>query len=531
MSRSTHSTSILWLEDSESDVWIFSRKLKQAGFDAEIHHVETAAQFTEAIDKGSYDLILSDYDLPSFSPMEALVLIRERELDVPFLIVSGVIAVDNAVSLMRAGAKDFISKEQFARLVPAIRRELADKLVRDDRRTTRKNLEERNQQLAETLQQLRDAQSHAMRLHRIRAIGEMATGVAHDFNNALMKISGLLASVRCDLGRDVPLDDHEGNLDALNTAVADSKAIMKRVAKFYDTQNDLEPEEVALNTLAQEVAAGIDWTCEASDASIEVIWDLGTICPVLSKDSDLRDALKNVFHNAIDAMPRGGKLTVTTEESPDDRVLLTISDTGEGMSDDELRRCLEPFYSTKGEFGTGLGLGITDAVIQQYGGILSVDSQKGLGTIISIVFKESPDSKPQEPEVKTAETNRNLHILVAEDEVMVATILKRFLERNGHDVDITNTAEEALERFQGNHYDVVLSDRSMPGMSGDELAASIKGIVPTVPFIMVTGFGDLMNSRGERPKGVDLVLPKPVDDQDLNDAVQLVYGSAQSLAR
>ncbi len=517
--------SLLWLEDSENDVFLFSRKLEKAGMNAEILHVESKAEFNEALETGTWDIILADHDLPGFSPNEALERLNSEELDIPLIILSGVVKAEDAVALMRAGAKDFVSKDDISRLLPAIYREIEDHLNRKEKREASAELKVRNIQLADTLETLRAAQADALRLQRIRAVSEMASGVAHDFNNNLMKLSGLLSQIAERKGTGDLLDAHGTTFAAMAETLEDGKSVMRRISKFYDNNPNLEADEVDLIRAIGETIdyAKKSWQQNRSHESVRIVWNCDGPAVALTREADFQSALMNLITNAAEAMPFGGEIRLSIEPAPDHRYLLKIADTGVGMSTNELQRCREPFFSTKGEFGTGLGLGIADAVIQQYGGSLSINSTRNKGSNVSILLKEAEQATSEiRSRIKPAAPGVPARILIAEDEAFVGRLLKRFLEVEGHEVDLANSALEAMERFDPDRHSLIISDRSMPGMTGDELAVAIKKRSPETPFFMVTGFGDIMIARGESPEGVDRVLPKPIEQRALAAAVSAV---------
>ncbi len=517
--------SLLWLEDSENDVFLFSRKLEKAGMNAEILHVESKAEFNEALETGTWDIILADHDLPGFSPNEALERLNSEELDIPLIILSGVVKAEDAVALMRAGAKDFVSKDDISRLLPAIYREIEDHLNRKEKREASAELKVRNIQLADTLETLRAAQADALRLQRIRAVSEMASGVAHDFNNNLMKLSGLLSQIAERKGTGDLLDAHGTTFAAMAETLEDGKSVMRRISKFYDNNPNLEADEVDLIRAIGETIdyARRSWQQNRSHESVRIVWNCDGPAVALTREADFQSALMNLITNAAEAMPFGGEIRLSIEPAPDHRYLLKIADTGVGMSTNELQRCREPFFSTKGEFGTGLGLGIADAVIQQYGGSLSINSTRNKGSNVSILLKEAEQATSEiRSRIKPSAPGVPARILIAEDEAFVGRLLKRFLEVEGHEVDLANSALEAMERFDPDRHSLIISDRSMPGMTGDELAVAIKKRSPETPFFMVTGFGDIMIARGESPEGVDRVLPKPIEQRALAAAVSAV---------
>jgi CheY-like chemotaxis protein len=202
-------------------------------------------------------------------------------------------------------------------------------------------------------------------------------------------------------------------------------------------------------------------------------------------------------------------------------VLLTVADTGVGMSEEVRSRCLEPFFSTKDQQGTGLGLSLVHATVQRHRGTLTVDTAPGRGTTFNIRLPMH-GQVPVAAAVEPAEATRRLRILVVEDDPLVRMTLTEQLSSRGHTVQSASNGLEGLDTFMSGRFDLVLTDRAMPEMGGDQLATTIKQLAPNKPIIMLTGFGDLMNVKGEQPAAVDAVVSKPVTLDSLTEAIRQV---------
>ncbi len=231
---------------------------------------------------------------------------------------------------------------------------------------------------------------------------------------------------------------------------------------------------------------------------------------VAGEESALREVLTNLIFNAVDAMPNGGGISLeTTIEN--DRAVIRVSDAGTGMTETVRQRCLEPFFSTKGEHGTGLGLSMVYGIIQRHRGELQIQSEFGQGTtfVISLPLAQS-SSTPAAAAPVVSEPNSSLRVLVVDDEHRVREVLSTYLRCDGHQVATAATGREALEKFRHGQFDLVLLDRAMPEMSGEQTAQFIKQVNGNVPVILLTGFGALIEVTGAQPKAVDAVLSKPI---------------------
>jgi len=218
-------------------------------------------------------------------------------------------------------------------------------------------------------------------------------------------------------------------------------------------------------------------------------------------------------------MPHGGTITLRTR-SEGEQVVLEVSDTGTGMTEEVRRRCLEPFFSTKGERGTGLGLAILYGIVQRHGGSIAIESQLGKGTtfLIRLPVHTSESVAPVKAGAETP--TRSLRVLVVDDEPLLRDIESEYLIFDGHHVETAANGTEGLEKVRASQFDLVLTDRAMPQMNGDQLAAAIKQVAPRMAVILVTGFGDMMRCNGNKPVGVDLIVPKPFTQATLRKAVE-----------
>jgi CheY-like chemotaxis protein len=227
--------------------------------------------------------------------------------------------------------------------------------------------------------------------------------------------------------------------------------------------------------------------------------------------------LTNLIFNAVEAMPRGGTIRFQTRRHGE-FVRLAVTDSGTGMTEDTRRRCLEPFYTTKGEGGSGLGLAMSYGIIRRHGGTIAVESRLNRGTtfIIDLPIPNEPIVPTVRPVQKQV---RPLRVLVVDDHEGIREIVSAYLAEDRHVVETAASAREAMEKFHAGRFDLVITDRAMPEINGDELAAKIKRISPQKPIIMLTGFSDLMNDLGARADNVDVMVSKPARLDDLRKAI------------
>jgi CheY-like chemotaxis protein len=248
---------------------------------------------------------------------------------------------------------------------------------------------------------------------------------------------------------------------------------------------------------------------------------------VLGNASELREVLTNLIFNSVDAMPSGGSITVSTQQASEG-VAVSVTDTGSGMTESERERCLEPFFTTKGEGGTGLGLSVVYGIVQRHGGKIDIASQVGVGTTFSVHLPATMATETIQ-ESPSERIDRTLRVLVVDDQEIINELLAEHLKSDGHVTACAQNGQEALALFRSESFDLVITDQSMPGMNGVQLAGAIKEVSPKTRVILLTGFGEEMMAAGGCPPGVDLVVGKPVSHDNLRNAIFQVMASSEML--
>jgi PAS domain S-box-containing protein len=397
-----------------------------------------------------------------------------------------------------------------------------------DRKCAEELLQQTNQRLREALDELKSAETKVIQQERLRALGTMASGIAHDINNALAAIVGFSELL---LHRPETLDDRERTLHylkALHTTACDAGNVVNRLREFYRHREEgAQGGPVNVNQLVQECVALTQprWMNEtqAKGITIDVRTDLQEVPDIVGNEPELREALANLIFNAVDAMPRGGTMTLRTRWERN-QVLIEVADTGTGMTEEVRRRCLEPFFSTKGQRGTGLGLATAYGTISRHRGRIDIQTELGKGTVFLIRLPAQP-ARPGADAATAGGSpapSRSLRILTVDDETVLREVIAEYLASDGHNVETAGSGREALEKFENAEFDLMLIDRAMPGMSGDQLAAAVRAKNSTVPIIMLTGFGSMMIAGEEKPPGVDMVVGKPVTMAQLRQAIAKV---------
>ncbi len=402
------------------------------------------------------------------------------------------------------------------------------------RKRTEQSLRESTRQLASTVAELRETQKQIVQQERLRALAQMASGVAHDFNNVLAKILGfneLLLAWPENLN---DKDKVKKYIQMTSAAAQEAVSIVNRLREFYRHRKESDVyQAVDVNeTVTQAIVlTQPKWKDQmmASGATVVVETELKDVPPIRGSESDLRESVINLLFNAVDAMPQGGTITVATG-AEDNSVVIQVRDTGRGMTEEVRQRCFEPFFTTKGERGTGLGLAIVYGIVQRHGGASDVQSEPGKGTVV-VIRLPIPQAEGGELVTNSAAPARPLRVLLAEDEPQVRDIEAEYLRGDGHFVEAAADGREALDRFAQWGYDVVVVDRAMPEMNGDQLTAAIKQKSPQTPVIMITGFADMPVEGADAAHQPDLILRKPITQMTLRQAIARVMAPTPPLTK
>ena len=392
--------------------------------------------------------------------------------------------------------------------------------------------------LQKAYEELRRTQQLVVQQERLRALGQMASGVAHDVNNALSPViaySELLLSTLPDLPE---VSRHY--LQTINQAGGDIAKIVARMREFYRRRSDSEElTEVDINKTIEEV---IELTRprwrdlpQREGISIQIQRELEPeLSLLLSDPSELREALINLVFNAVDALPQGGVITLATRSAnrpaseengnAERQLQVEVRDNGIGMDEKTRQRCLEPFFSTKAQRGgTGLGLAMVYGMVQRHDGNIEIDSTPGCGTCIRLTLplreKVSQSGRASLPQNKQ---KRSLNILCIDDDEKVRQLLNDCLTHFNHRVKVASGGKDGVELFrtamrENQPYEVVITDLGMPDVDGHHVARTIKAESPKTPVIMITGWGTIMKEDGEAAPEVDAVVGKPPNMQELND--------------
>jgi len=396
-------------------------------------------------------------------------------------------------------------------------------------------------QISTDITDLKKMEEELRQAHKMESIGTLAGGIAHDFNNILGIILGNIELAIDDVPEWYPA---RMNLEEVRTASLRAKDVVRQLLSFArETKLEKKPTNIipiikeSLKLLRSSIPTSIEIRQHIPD-SVEVI---------LADPTQINQVLINLCTNADHAMPTGGILNVTLKNAaleevatakhfglnPGRYVNLTVSDTGHGISPEEIDRIFDPYFTTKdvGK-GTGMGLAVVHGILKEHNGTINVKSEIGEGTTFSIFFPAVEQEAIVEPVTEEKLPTGTERILFVDDEESIANLGRQRLERLGYTVEATTSPIEALDLFHLNpdQYDLIITDLAMPKMSGDRLVEEILSVRQDVPIILCTGFSEKIDERKAKAIGAADYLEKPLDKRDFAFKVRKVLDNSRKIS-
>jgi signal transduction histidine kinase len=516
---------VLIVEDDERDAALMLHELQRNDYDVTYQRVDTPEAMSAALESQPWDIVLSDYTMPRFSGPAALLLVRERALDLPFIIISGTIGEEAAVTSLRAGAHDFLVKGALARLAPAIDRERREAGVRADRKKMREQL---------------------LISERMASIGVLAAGVAHEINNPLAVLMANLELASEQLTR-LTQRGAAGSTEAafggssgapsdgpadVNLLIQDAREAAERVRlivrdlSVLSRSND-EEQQVPVD-IHRVLETSIRMTSNEIRHRAHLIRDYGDLPLVRGSEAKLSQVFINLIVNAAHAIPEGraatNEIRIVTRTDAAGGAVIEVRDTGSGIPQAVLPRIFDAFFTTKaGSSGTGLGLAICHRIITAYGGAISVESQVGRGSVFRTVLPPARGTTPETEAISTdVASRRRGRILVVDDEEMLGVTIQRALGGE-HEVTAVTTAKAAYDLLRGEQqFDLVLCDIMMPQMTGMELYAELLELAPDQAgkFVFMTGGAFSEEAKRFLAEVSNPTIEKPIRISKLRDFVR-----------
>lgn len=400
--------------------------------------------------------------------------------------------------------------QQIAQAIHTARRYENEHLLRTD-------AEQSYHQLRAVLTELEQTRERLLRSEKLRSLGELASGVAHDFNNLLASILGNTQILLMDES----VGERREALRMIERAAKDGAVTVRRIQEFARSSETVYNDVVDLCDI---VRIGLEFTrpswrdgAQQRGIKLDIVTNLKQV-HVLGSEAELREVFVNLLVNAVDAMTEAGTITVTTG-TKNDWAYFSVADSGKGIPAENRTRIFDPFFTTKaiGE-GTGMGLAVALSIMQRHGGTLHVDEVAPHGArFIAVMPRHQAVVVEQRPVVVTKPDSQ--HILVVDDESSVRQVVARVLTYDKHMVAVATSAEEALELLAKQPFHIIISDLGMPGMNGWDLLAHARRLYPAIATVLMTGWGYQYDSTMAQSRGVDLILPKPFEMQDLRTAI------------
>jgi PAS domain S-box-containing protein len=370
------------------------------------------------------------------------------------------------------------------------------------------------EELRRAYDELREAQAQLVQSAKLNALGEMAAGVAHDFNNILAAILGRTQMMI----RDARDPDLQRQLLVVQQAALDGAQTVRRVQEFTRIRHDERFAGLDINGLMSDAVelTRMAWDTDAKKHGIvvRVHLDLAATRTVAGNASELREVFTNLILNAVDAMPWGGDLYVSSADDAGE-VVIRVRDTGVGMDPQTRSRVFDPFFTTKAAKGTGLGLSVAYGIVTRHRGFISVESEPRVGTEFVLRFPCSEEPEAAPPASPAAGLPTSHRILVVDDEEPVRDVIAELLRDLGQEVTTAMGGREGLDLLDRVGPHIVFSDLGMPEVNGWDVAAAVRAQLPAAVMVVVTGWGSQIQSDAALARGVDIILPKPFLMEDV----------------
>lgn len=528
-----YSIKLLIVDDSIDDCTLLIKHLQRQGYESVYTRVDTEAAMVQALDSDDWDVLLCDYNMPKFDTLTALSTAKKKKPYLPFIVVSGAVSEEVAVQVLKAGANDYVLKQNLTRLIPAIERSMLEAVTQVDRDKMEAVLKKKEEELRQS--------------QKLEAVGQLAGGIAHDFNNILATILIQTDIILDHIDNDLQLKEktekvYKG-LEQIKKSGRRATGLTHQLLAFSRKQV-LQPRVLNLNELIADMK---DMLRRVIPENIQLETSLNTSLNIKADRVHMEQIIMNLVVNSRDAMPKGGLLKITTKNisvtedhshgpaiAPGTYVLLTVKDNGHGIDEETQKHMFEPFFTTKvvGK-GSGLGLSTVYGIVKQNNGFIFVESTPPQGTIFNIYLPQfiGATESSIERHDKDIENFRGTEtILITEDEEALRELIGETLTNHGYTVLYASHGAEALQIIQTykDPIHLIVTDVVMPQMGGQELAQAARDLKIDSQFLFLSGYTeDVLIQQGIYTSQIHF-LEKPFALKTLLKKVRFTLESTKS---
>jgi signal transduction histidine kinase len=517
---------ILIVDDKPENLLALADTLEE--LDVDVIRAASGNDAIKATLNHGFALMILDVLMPEMDGYELARILRSREesMHIPIIfLTAAALSEEYIFKGYQSGAVDYVVKP----FNPEIMMNKAMVFIQLDQQ--KKRLVHNKEQLQKEIVDRKKMEETLLQSEKLKSLGVIAAGVAHEFNNLLAVIIGTAELLDSGIEDD---QDLKNGLNDIIKAGDNGAGIVKDMLLYVKSQEEADISDFTPNDIRCLLDEAINFTshrwesmAQAKGVDYQICReDMREIPEVLCRHAELQGVFINIINNALDAMPDGGRLSFSTS-SNDDTVFINISDTGNGMPEDVRTQIFDPFFTTRRPLGTGLGLSVSYGVIVRHGGKIEAESEEGKGTTfnVSIPVRKDVVQKEVPPEYERRVTRRKLHILVVDDNEDICDIVDGVLTRGGHAVTSVDNGAEAIILAGKKDFDLVMCDLLMPEVSGHEVVSVVNRMEQKPKIGVMTGWSEDVDltKDGKVKLNVDFIIKKPFKFPDLARHVNALF--------
>lgn len=522
---------ILILDDQPARADQILIELRNGGFAPEWRLVGTEKGYLAELNS-DLDIIFASYPPSQLNILNAINIMFNKALDIPFIVVSDVQGDEHTMQLMRQGITDYLVKERIAFVGQAVKDALEGKRLRQEKQDAEDQLVETNRQLDDAIHQLEKVRWQLVRQQRLSAFRQMSKEIVHYFNNALTPIIGYSDLA---LSRPEHMEDPvkiRTYFQRIQHSAKQAAQVVRLIQDFYLQRRATNLSELDINVIIEGVLDDLSDRVRNGEQprtlNVDVQRDLGEIPPILGNKSDLEELFGALILNSLESTEQSGSVSVRTY-ARESSVVFELSDTGSGMSHEARQRCIEPFYTTRGRDHKGMGLSIAYSIIQRHEGTLEIESEEGKGSTFIISIPTDSQSASGVKDGADRTELKPLRVLIVDPQPLEQEVIANYLTDMDHYVDTASNAKEAFPKIATDNFDIVLTDMSIIEMDGGDIADIFKKLAP-VYVVMMTDVATRLESTPKSLSSIDLTISKPVTRGSLRQAISQMMITGRATA-